>query len=91
MRKELNESKSQVLLVEYKRETDIQEQSQKAQEEIISLQHLVQGKMLQKFELHLMKFLLIFFLTICEQNFLCWRISLIWSFLKASEFIRNFF
>lgn len=44
LRKELNESKSQVLLAEYKRDTDMQEQSRKAQEEIASLQHLVHGE-----------------------------------------------
>lgn len=44
LRKELDESKSQVLVAEYKRETDIQCQDRKAQEEIASLQHLVHGK-----------------------------------------------
>lgn len=43
-RKELNETKSQVVVAEYKRETDIQHQDRKAQEEIASLQHLVHGK-----------------------------------------------
>ncbi|XP_055296946.1 rab GTPase-binding effector protein 1 isoform X2 [Sitodiplosis mosellana] len=41
LRKELNETKSQVVVAEYKRETDIQNQDRKAQEEISSLQHLV--------------------------------------------------
>lgn len=44
LRKELNETKSQVVVAEYKRETDIQNQDRKAQEEISSLQHLVHGK-----------------------------------------------
>lgn len=44
LRKELDETKSQVLVAEYKRETDIQSQDRKAQEEIASLQHLVHGK-----------------------------------------------
>lgn len=44
MRKELNETKSQVVVAEYKRETEIQQQDRKAQEEIASLQQLVQGK-----------------------------------------------
>lgn len=44
LRKELDESKSQVLVAEYKRETDIQCQDRKAQEEIASLQNLVHGK-----------------------------------------------
>lgn len=44
MRKELNETKSQVVVAEYKRETDIQNQDRKAQEEISSLQHLVHGE-----------------------------------------------
>lgn len=43
IRKELNETKSQVVVAEYKRETDIQYQDRKAQEEIASLQHLVHG------------------------------------------------
>lgn len=43
IRKELNETKSQVVLGEYKRETDFQEQERKAQEEISSLQHFVHG------------------------------------------------
>lgn len=43
LRKELNETKSQVVVAEYKRETDIQNQDRKAQEEISSLQHLVHG------------------------------------------------
>lgn len=41
--KELNETKSQVVVAEYKRETDIHNQDRKAQEEIASLQHLVHG------------------------------------------------
>lgn len=44
LRSELDETKSQVLVAEYKRETDIQSQDRKAQEEIASLQHLVHGK-----------------------------------------------
>lgn len=44
LQKELNETKSQVVIAEYKRETDIQNQDRKAQEEISSLQHLVHGK-----------------------------------------------
>lgn len=44
LRKELNETKSQVVVAEYKRETDIQNQDRRAQEEIASLQHLVHGK-----------------------------------------------
>lgn len=44
LRKELNEAKSQVVLAEYKRETELQEQGRRAQEEIASLQHLVHGK-----------------------------------------------
>lgn len=40
LRKELDETKSQVLVAEYK---SIQTQDRKAQEEIASLQHLVQG------------------------------------------------
>lgn len=43
LRKELNETKSQVFVAEYKRETDIKNQDRKAQEEIASLQHLVHG------------------------------------------------
>lgn len=44
LRKELNETKSQVVLAEYKRETELQDQGRRAQEEIASLQHLVHGK-----------------------------------------------
>lgn len=44
MKKELNESKSQVLVAEYKREHEIQHQDIRAQEEIASLQQLVHGK-----------------------------------------------
>lgn len=44
LQKQLDETKSQVLVAEYKRETDIQSQDRKAQEEIASLQHLVHGK-----------------------------------------------
>lgn len=40
LRKELDETKSQVLVAEYK---SIQSQDRKAQEEIASLQHVVQG------------------------------------------------
>lgn len=43
LRKELNETKSQLVVIEYKRETDIQNHDRKAQEEIASLQQLVQG------------------------------------------------
>lgn len=43
LRKDLNETKSQVVLAEYKRETDFQEHERKAQEEISSLQHFVHG------------------------------------------------
>lgn len=44
VRKELNETKSQVVVAEYKRETEIQHQDRKAQEEIASLQQLVHGR-----------------------------------------------
>lgn len=44
LRKELDETKSQVFVAEYKRQTDIESQDRKAQEEIASLQHLVHGK-----------------------------------------------
>lgn len=44
LKEELNESKSQVVVAEYKRETEIQTQDRRAQEEIASLQHLVHGK-----------------------------------------------
>lgn len=40
----MDETKSQVYVAEYKRETDIQNQDRKAQEEIASLQHLVHGR-----------------------------------------------
>lgn len=50
LRKELDESKSQVLVAEYKRQTDIQSQDRKAQEEIASLQHLVHGE--EKFSIY---------------------------------------
>lgn len=43
LRKDLNETKSQVVLAEYKRETDFQEHERKAQGEINSLQHFVHG------------------------------------------------
>lgn len=43
MKKELNETKSQVLVAEYKRENEIQHQDIRAQEEIASLQQLVHG------------------------------------------------
>lgn len=43
LRKELNDTKSQVVVAEYQRETDIQNQDRKAQEEIASLQQLVHG------------------------------------------------
>lgn len=43
LRKELNETKSQVVIAEYKRESDIQYQHRKAQQEIASLQQLVHG------------------------------------------------
>lgn len=44
LKEDLNEIKSQVLVAEYKRESDIQRQDRRAQEEIASLQQLVQGK-----------------------------------------------
>lgn len=44
LRRELDETKTQVLVAEFKRESDIQSQDRKAQEEISSLQHLVHGK-----------------------------------------------
>lgn len=44
LRKELNETKSQIVVAEYKRETDIQNLDRKAHAEISSLQHLVHGK-----------------------------------------------
>lgn len=44
LQKELNETKSQVVVAEYKRETYIKDQDRKAQEEISSLQHLVHGR-----------------------------------------------
>lgn len=43
LNKELNETKSQVVVAEYKRETEIKHQDRKAQEEIASLQQLVHG------------------------------------------------
>lgn len=43
LRKELNEIKSQVVVAEYQRQSDIQHQDRKAQEEIASLQHIVHG------------------------------------------------
>ncbi|KAJ6636242.1 Early endosome antigen 1 [Pseudolycoriella hygida] len=42
LKEDINEIKSQVLVAEYKRETDIQRQDRRAQEEIASLQQLVQ-------------------------------------------------
>ncbi|KAG4078158.1 hypothetical protein HA402_002210 [Bradysia odoriphaga] len=42
LKEDLNEIKSQVLVAEYKRESDIQRQDRRAQEEIASLQQLVQ-------------------------------------------------
>lgn len=54
MRKELNETKSQVVVAEFKRETEIQNQDRKAQEEISSLQHLVHGN--QIFDLGKIRF-----------------------------------
>lgn len=44
LKADVNEIKSQVLVAEYKRESDIQRQDRRAQEEIASLQQLVQGK-----------------------------------------------
>lgn len=44
LNKELNEVKSQILVAEYSRESEIQHQDRKAQEEITSLQQLVHGK-----------------------------------------------
>lgn len=44
LNKELNEVKSQILVAEYSRESEIQHQDRKAQEEIASLQQLVHGK-----------------------------------------------
>lgn len=44
IRKELNETKSQVVVAEYKRETEIHHQDRRAQEEIASLQQLVHGQ-----------------------------------------------
>ena len=44
LRQELNEAKSQVVVAEYKRETEIQHQDRRAQQEIASLQHLVHGR-----------------------------------------------
>lgn len=44
LKEDLNEIKSQVLVAEYKRESDIQRQDRRAQEEIASLQELVQGE-----------------------------------------------
>lgn len=43
LNKELNETKSQVFVAQYKHETDIKNQDRKAQEEISSLQHFVHG------------------------------------------------
>lgn len=59
LRKELDETKSQVLVAEYKRETDIQCQDRKAQEEIASLQHLVHGKEKMLFQ-HFTKRMILF-------------------------------
>lgn len=44
VKKELIETKSQVVVAEYKRETEFQHQGRRAQEEIASLQQLVHGK-----------------------------------------------
>lgn len=44
---ELIEAKSQVVVAEYKRETEIQHQDRRAQEEIASLQQLVHGRKLE--------------------------------------------
>lgn len=43
LNKELNETKSQVVVAEYKRKTEVKDQDRKAQEEIASLQQLVHG------------------------------------------------
>lgn len=43
IKNELIEAKSQVVVAEYKRETEIQHQDRRAQEEIASLQQLVHG------------------------------------------------
>lgn len=43
LNKELNEIRSQLLVAEYSRESEIQHQDRKAQEEIASLQQLVHG------------------------------------------------
>lgn len=43
MQKQLDDVKSQLVVVEYRTESDRQQQERKAQEEIASLQQLVQG------------------------------------------------
>lgn len=48
LKEDVNEIKSQVLVAEYKRESDIQRQDRRAQEEIASLQQLVQGDNLSR-------------------------------------------
>lgn len=47
--KELNETKSQVVVAEYQRDTEIRHQDRKAQEEIASLQQLVHGSLVFAF------------------------------------------
>lgn len=43
IKKELDEAKSQIVLVEYRTENTLQTNERKAQEEIASLEHLIQG------------------------------------------------
>lgn len=45
IKKELDEAKSQIVLAEYRTENTIQNNDRKAQEEIASLQHLIQGNL----------------------------------------------
>lgn len=53
---ELNEVKSQILVAEFNRDAQIQQQDRKAQEEIASLQQLVHGLLFG------------FFLCVCKNN-----------------------
>lgn len=70
---ELNETKSQVVVAEYKRESDIQHQDRKAQEEIASLQQLVHGNWQQ-----IVYSEFVFFSLLCDSTFMYRRDH--WSF-----------
>lgn len=67
LNKELNEVKSQILVAEYSRESEIQHQDRKAQEEITSLQQLVHGKY-KHFLIHVLSKTILPHLTLSQKQ-----------------------